>query len=144
MNLLPPEFQDGIHISKDMMQAIEKYDTFEVSAFMRRIMPAMVNLFESKDINYGGSWQKRGILSAQMNFERKIDRINAQFYGGTITSASNENIADTFVDAAVYELMYLFFLAYKNPMIKKQVDDFISQNTKYADTPGGLPNNTAL
>lgn len=93
----------------------------------------MVELFASKDAAYGGSWQKRGLLSSQMNFERKVDRILEQFYNGTITEESNENIADTLIDNAIYSIMYLYFLAEKVPMVKKQVTEFIEKHSKDGD-----------
>lgn len=117
-------------IKYDLMAPLPNYSTEEVKAFMAEMFPKMMELFASKDKAYGGSWQKRGLLSSQMNFERKTDRILEQFYNGTITEESNENIADTFIDNAVYSMMYLFFLSEKVPMVKQQVTEFLTKQIK--------------
>lgn len=114
-------------ITAELLQPLPNYETEKVAQFMEKVMPAMVALFRSKDINYGGSWQNKGILSAQLNFERKIDRVNAQFYNSTITSVTNENIGDTMVDTGVYPVMYLYYLYNKLPHVKQWVDNFINQ-----------------
>lgn len=116
-------------IPSELMASLSDYKTEEVAQFMEKIFPAMMKLFREKDVNYNGSWQQRGVLSAQMNFERKVDRINAQFYNGTISARTNENISDTLIDNGVYSLMYLFLLYNKVPVVKQQVDEFIHKYT---------------
>jgi len=117
-------------IKYDLMNPLANYSTEDVQKFMQDMFPKMIELFVSKDKNYGGSWQKRGLLSSQMNFERKVDRILEQFYNGTITEESNENIADTFIDNAIYSVMYLYFLSEKVPMVKEQLNNFLTKQIK--------------
>lgn len=119
--------KNDLVISFDMLKPIENYSTADVADFMKKMYPKMVELFATKDVNYGGSWQKRGLLGVEANFERKIDRIEAQFYNGTITNKTNENIADTLIDNAVYSMMYLYFLSNKLPHVKEEVDNFLTQ-----------------
>lgn len=116
-------------ITADLLESLKDYDTEEVAQFMEKLFPAMIALFRNKDKNYGGSWQNKGIFSAHSNFERKIDRINTQFYNGTITEKTNENISDTFIDNSIYSMMYLFFLARKLPEVKAEVEKFIVEKT---------------
>jgi hypothetical protein len=122
--------KDCLVIHKDLLKGVDDYSTDEVYHFISNVMPAAANLFRSKDKDYNGSWQNKGILSAQSNFERKVDRVVAQFYNGTMTSSNVENIADTFIDSAMYSFMYLFLMYKKSPEIKQQVDKFIEQYGK--------------
>lgn len=118
---------DALVIPKEFIKPLPNYATKEVAEFIDKVSRASVNLFSQKDVDYNGSWQNKGILSVQMNFERKVDRINAQFYNGTMVSSKGENIADTLIDASTYSLMYTFFLYKNDPNVKKQVDEFLSK-----------------
>ena len=117
--------QEVIIFRKDLLTGLENYSTAEVSDFLKQIFPKMIELFEKKDINYNGSWQKRGLLSAQLNLERKFDRLTAQFYNGTITSETNENILDTFVDLSIYQLLELYFLVKREKHVQEQLTEFL-------------------
>jgi hypothetical protein len=119
--------KNDLILKAEMLKPIDNYSTEEVADFMAMMYPKMVTFFASKDINYGGSWQKRGLLGVEANFERKIDRIEAQFYNGTITKETNENIADTLIDNAIYSMMYLFFLSNKLPHVKEEINKFLTQ-----------------
>lgn len=119
-----------MEIKDDLLKGIEGYTTEEVFAFIKKLNNANANLFLAKDKAYNGSWQNRGVLSAELNFERKVDRIISQFYSGSITSGKEdtvENIADTFIDMANYSLLYLFLLYKKDNNIKIIVDNHIKQ-----------------
>jgi len=119
----------------DLILPIENYSTTDLTNWMSKLQSPIINLVTEKDKNYNGSWANRGILSAQLNFERKIDRINAQFYNGTIHQRTNENITDTFIDNSVYSLFYLYLLSKKRPEIQGQVAKFIEQYTQVIQTP---------
>lgn len=123
---------EGIVIPKKLLLPIDNYSTQELADFVTKLQEPLVELFKEKDKNYNGSWMNRGIMSAQSNFERKIDRINAQFYNGTISNITNENIGDTLMDTSIYSLFYLFYLYKKVPNVKLQVDEFITKYTKVA------------
>lgn len=117
---------DKICFDKELLKPLSDYTTEDVAEFMETMFPEMIKLFREKDKNYNGSWQQRGLLSAQLNFERKTDRIAAQFNNGTITSDTNENIADTLIDTSLYSLMYLFFLYKKSRNVHDQVEEFLN------------------
>jgi len=120
--------ENNLVIPKEMIKPVENYSTEEVVEFMRAVTDAMCNLFESKDKAYGGSWQQRGILSAHLNLERKMDRVNAQFESGQIFDENNiENIADTLIDNAVYSLMNLWYHSRKRKSVGDFVVDFVNK-----------------
>jgi hypothetical protein len=67
-------------------------------------------------------------LSAHLNLERKMDRVNAQFESGQIFDENNiENIADTLIDNAVYSLMNLWYHSRKRGSVENFVTDFINK-----------------
>lgn len=132
---------EGVFIPKSMLLPIANYSTQRLADFVISLQGPMVELFKEKDKNYNGSWMNRGIISAQLNFERKIDRINAQFYNGTISHLSNENIGDTLMDTSIYSLFYLFYLYETVPSVKMQVDEFIEKYTLLAENPTNNGNN---
>lgn len=114
-------------IPKEFIEPIEPYSTEEVHTFLRSVSQRMCDLFKEKDKAYGGSWQQRGVLSAQLNLERKMDRIYKQFEeGGMFKDEQVENIADTLIDNAAYSLMYLWFLTKKSEPVNSQVKKFLS------------------
>jgi len=116
---------NSIRIPRDMIAPVENYSTEEVAKFMRDVTDAMCNLFEKKDKAYGGSWQQRGILSAHLNLERKMDRVKSQFESGQIFDEDNiENIADTLIDNAVYSLMNLWYHGKKRESVRSFVEEF--------------------
>lgn len=115
---------DDLVINKVFLEPIEGYSSEEMEKEMIRIAALAMRIFRSKDKDYKGSWQRRGILSAQMNFERKTDRVVAMFNQGALTTTNtNENIVDTFVDTSVYSLLYLVYLCKKDPNVRKQLDE---------------------
>lgn len=123
-------------IKAELLESIEDYSTEDVAGFMQDIVRAMLTQFKVKDKDYGGSWQKDGILSVHFNFKRKVDRILSQFESGELLSngGGKENIADTLIDLSTYSLMYLFYL-YKmdeldEEVIPKKVIDFINDMGK--------------
>jgi len=120
--------ENNLVIPKEMIKPVENYSTEEVAEFMRAVTDAMCNLFQGKDKAYGGSWQQRGILSAHLNLERKMDRVNAQFESGQIFDENNiENIADTLIDNAVYSLMNLWYHSRKRKSVGDFVVDFVNK-----------------
>jgi hypothetical protein len=121
---------ESLVISKNLINPVENYSTGEVYTFMKNICASMCELFKKKDIGYGGSWQNRGVLSAQLNLERKMDRVKSQFDTGKIFEHNNvENIADTLIDNAVYSLMYLWFLSEKDTSISEFLIKFMNDNS---------------
>lgn len=112
-------------IKAEMVQPIPDYDTKEVAEFIEKLSRAGKKLFIDKDTDYDGSWQNRGLFSVQANFERKVDRINSQFYNQVMVGESNENISDTLIDLSMYSFMYLFYLYKTVDVVKEQVDKFL-------------------
>lgn len=114
-------------IPANMLEGLENYNTPEVTTRLKDMATAMVRQFKQKDADYGGSWQKDGIMSVHFNFKRKVDRVMAQFANGTMTSGKGENIADTLIDLATYSLMYAYYLENKNKNVKDFIDGFIEK-----------------
>ncbi len=114
-------------IKANMLEPLPDYETEDVAEFMEKIAEAMFKLFKEKDKDYDGSWQGRGLFSVQSNFERKVDRINAQFHKNVMTEGKGENIADTLIDASVYTLMYLYYMYNRDNRVKKQVDAMLQK-----------------
>jgi len=104
---------------------IPDYDTAKVAEFMAKINKASVAMFREKDADYNGSWQNRGLFSIHPNFERKVDRINSQFFDQITVGESGENVADTLIDLANYSNMYAYYLYMTDETVKKQIDEFL-------------------
>jgi len=112
-------------IKSHMIVPLSDYETEKVANFMDKINRASVAMFKKKDADYDGSWQNRGLFSIQSNFERKVDRVNSQFYGQITVGESGENVADTLIDLSNYSNMYAYYLYMTDSSVKKQIDEFL-------------------
>ncbi|QQO97401.1 nucleotide modification associated domain 1 protein [Maribacter phage Molly_5] len=119
--------QKKISFPVEMLSKPEGYTTEKVAEFMTTVAPKMIKLFVEKDTDYNGSFANRGMISATLNLERKMDRVNSLFYSGRIADDSpSENIVDTYIDLANYALMNLWALGELSPAVKSQIEEFIN------------------
>lgn len=117
-----------LKIPRELIQPVSNYNTENVYEFMREVVIKLSELFKQKDKAYAGSWQARGVLSAQLNLERKMDRIRAQFESGAMfADQSGENITDTLIDNAVYSLLYLWYLNEKDEKVREFIKKFLEE-----------------
>lgn len=86
------------------------------------VLPVLQHLQFQKEARYGNSWKQRGeILSIFPNLCRKWDRleniITSQIDSGLdISSGTDESKIDTVGDLANYCILYLTYLAEKDPV----------------------------
>jgi len=110
---------------KDLMSQIENYNVEEVLEFLDKLHSVSQKITKEKDEDYGGSWQKDGLLSVHLNTKRKWDRLQNIFENGFNVNLETETALDTLIDLRNYVGLYTFFLSKKYP---EQFQKFLEQN----------------
>jgi hypothetical protein len=107
------------------------YSSEEALRTIEAMQGQRLGLMEAKDKQYGGSWQKDGLMGAFMNTKRKIDRILSQWESGAILepndTADGDTILDTIEDTIAYLELYTFLLFRHGTRTKKQFDSFVQR-----------------
>jgi hypothetical protein len=80
---------------------------------MREIQKQGYELFLKKNIDYGDSFAKYGIIGVLMRIEDKIQRVMTITYNG-VNLVNDEGIKDTLLDLHNYAAMALMLLDEKN------------------------------
>lgn len=104
----------GTHVMflKELLTPIKDYN-FEPD-LVDKIEGVCKKIMIEKDKDYGGSWQKDGLLSAHMNLKRKFDRLHTIFLNGFSTEVADETVLDTLIDLRNYTTLYISFLTQKD------------------------------
>ena len=111
---------------KKLMEQIEDYHIKDVLVFLDTLHKTSQKITEEKDKDYGGSWQKDGLLSVHLNTKRKWDRLQNIFENGFEMNLESETVIDTLIDLRNYVSLYAFFINKKYP---EQFLKFIKENT---------------
>lgn len=108
-------FQAGIRVVQDkhitdeeLLRIVMKLKSESNYAFSF-LCGAIARLEAVKGRHYAASWQKRGMMSAFMNFQRKYDRIDNII--NLNSEDGGENLTSQLADQAVYSLKMMTFLA---------------------------------
>ena len=101
-----------VKFRKDLLEAIPGYK-FDLET-IEKIERVCKQIMVAKDKDYGGSWQKDGLLSAHLNLKRKFDRLHNLFMSGFDTEVGDETVLDTLIDLRNYTTLYLKFLTKKD------------------------------
>lgn len=99
----------------ESMEQIQNYDIKDVLSFLEKLNSASMKITESKDKDYGGSWQKDGVIGVHLNTKRKWDRLHNLFQNGFQNDLKDETVMDTLVDLRNYVGLYIYFMDKKNP-----------------------------
>ena len=126
-------------ILKDFEKYLQSQDTLcEDNINILTIMPALLQLQNTKGNIYGRSWCKHEDMSAFFNLERKFDRISnimekamkngteeTLFGKDSPASTPTETFVDTVVDLGLYSLMWVGLIMERHP---EQYQKFLEAN----------------
>lgn len=94
---------------------LENYDEKEVGKQLAIIVEDMKRLQAIKGASYGDSWQAEGeAVSIFGNVSRKFARLKKMVLYG-VKGTSDESKIDTVADLAVYGILWITYLAMKDP-----------------------------
>jgi len=110
-----------VAFDENLLEPIENYKLDEEALeLLRELEVKCSQLMIKKDRDYGGSWQKRGIMSVNENSARKWDRLQNLFKNGFSIEVKDETVLDTLMDLRNYVSLYIYFMLTKNPELLKQ------------------------
>ena len=102
---------------------LPEYDSKQMLTVIERLMASGRTLFTEKDAQYGGSWQKDGLIGAFLNLKRKMDRLLNKWSNGELLGldedSTRESITDTFVDMNNYSYMMLGLMFLKSKDVEE-------------------------
>jgi len=112
-----------ISFDEELLKEIQGYSLEKNMKLLHKIEQISLSVLEKKDADYGGSWQKDGVLGAHLNMKRKFDRLHNIFMNGFDTKLDEETVMDTLLDLRNYISLYIVFMCNKNPEYLKALED---------------------
>lgn len=114
--------KEKVVFDRDLLSEIENYSLNNNLELIELIDKFCIELLKRKDSDYGGSWQKDGILSAHLNTKRKFDRLHNIFLNGLNFDTQDDTVLDTLVDLRNYVTLYIVFMVNKDVNLKKLLE----------------------